>query len=215
MVENNRVEQHQFYLDTVYLDTVHKDIDTIARQVLDLQDKLKSGQNELDGLVQKYQQERYSRQVEIWAERNVTRCTSCFDTPQRNWGLVPPEDVYYVSIKGDHWHTSHEADYHHNHLWFHRLCNPCYMGYLKDCATSEGGLRDLAPEEIDKINDIIASKKEGYAADHDIRELFGQADNIRVYWHRLPIPEQAYEIGRTLSFDDNYKNVLRLISLKS
>lgn len=180
-----------------YLEICQKKIESLAGQTIELANQLKAGQEELSKLVKEYQQKRYSRQVEIWAKRGLTRCTNCFDSPQRNWGLIPLDDVLYISTKGDHWHTNHESDSHHTHLWLNRLCNVCYMQELKDCATSKGGLRVLNTETVNYIDEILATQK-GYEADKTIRERIGRADDIRVYWHQLPIPEQAYEIGKII-----------------
>ncbi len=204
-------EQHQ-----TSLDILQKDIEVVNKHVLNLRDQLETGQKELARLVQEYQWERYQRQVELWAERNLTRCTNCFNVPKRNWGLIPLDSVHYLGVKGAYTHRGdhYGSDATHTQLEFHCLCTQCYSEKLKACAFGGGGLLGIDAKQVSGINAILATEKEGYKATQALRERFGRFDEIDVYWHQLPIPEKAYEIGKAIILDDDYKKVLRLIQLK-
>lgn len=216
-------KQHQQVLDVL-----HCDIDSVARQIFELQEKLGNGLNELYQLVEEYQRQRFRRQDEIWQSRGLTRCTICYDvppnhtpsrfdkripTPRLGWGLMSVRDTRYVSSRGSHWHTSHESDYHHSHIIFHRLCSPCYQNELKVAAAREGGLHDLSKDQVQEIDDIRQSSQESWEQNALLRKKFGNFSEIVVRWHDLPIPEEAYEIGTKITQEMNWGGN-RLVSLK-
>lgn len=211
--EPNNNEQYQ-----IGLDILQKDINTVNEQVLNLREHIKNSQEELIRLVKEYQQKRYNRQVEIWAERGLIRCTNCFNTSQRNWGLVPPDDAHYIEVRGKHTHRGdhYGSDSTHSQLEYHRLCTQCYSEKLQAYASDGGGFRGISTEQVDEINTILSSEQDKYKIHDALRKRLGNFNEIRVYWHRLPIPEQAYEIGKPISLvDSNHEKVLRLVQLKT
>jgi len=209
MVEQHRGrEQNQNYLTLA-----QEEIKTLTENILGLRQRLVTDEKTLRQLVDDYQEERYRRQEEIWQDRGLTKCTLCFDIPpghipnnydQRiptrwgGWGLMPSDEARYISISGEHWHTNHESDSHHTHLYFHRLCNHCYLEKLRDQATGKGGFRDLNPDQVEAINSILEKHGNTYQGDQELRRIYGHRDEIKIYWHQLSIPEGAYEIGTVI-----------------
>lgn len=187
-----------------YFDSAQREIEALAQNILGLKQELPTKERALYELVQNYQKERYRRQEEIWQDHGLIRCTLCFNVPP-GWGLMPADEAHYISIRGDHWHTSHESDYHHTHLLFHRLCGHCYLEKLKNQATGTGGFRDLNPDQVEAINSILEKYGNTYQGDQKLTRMYGHYSEIEIYWHQLHIPKGAYEIGTTIKIEDLLK----------
>lgn len=210
------VTRHQNYLETRW-----GEIDIIAQAIVELQDQLAGKDQSLRKLVERYQQERYRRQEEIWKSRRLTRCTRCYDVPPGHepdrwknitptiwggWGLIPFEDAHYTIVSGHHWHTSHESDSYDSHSWFHRLCGNCYLDKLKDCAAGDENLHDLSIEKVEEIRLALVTEitsTSHFSEEGSVmrRKFKYSSDDIKVFWYQLPIPEKAYEIGKNISID--------------
>lgn len=191
-----------------------EEINNILLELHTLREQLGGKEGILKILVEDYQKQRYQKQEEIWRARCLTRCTSCYNTPPGEpsnwqqklptpwggWGLIPLDDAHYVLRRGKHWHTSHESDYHHSHLYFERLCNSCYTLALESHAKSGGGMHKLTTPEVEEINRTVADQscQYGYMKTCALTDKFGHATDVEVRWYNLPIPEGAYEIGDRL-----------------
>lgn len=211
MAEFEKPNQHENYLG-ILLEDIKKRTTTFV----DLKEQLRAAENQLNALIRDYEQERHQRQEEIWRQRCLTRCTKCYDippgktmgqrisTPWGGWGLMPEDDTHYVLM-------SDSPDYHRPYRIFHRLCGSCYEIELKAHAADGGRMRDLSKDEVEEINQILTLTK----ADTDYGRLNYRTHaslskkwslhtytDIVVRWYNLHIPEEAYEIGQKIDFNN-------------
>lgn len=154
-------------------------------------------------LLRVYQLLRYRAQLNIWQNRGLVRCTKCFELgpseekqgkigTDLGFGLVSKEEASYILLK----YISHRAairhkGYTHKVYEAHCLCPACYynMQGLSDLIKN----RSMVDLDETRINKIL---EEPDFLDRGSKKIVSILKcEPRIFWHNLPIPERAYEIG--------------------